>query len=181
MFKIKRLLGIEDKKNSKIEIQSSTVISADSKIGDYTYVGFNTMISRSIVGRYCSIANNVSIGHGEHIIDEISTSSLFYSDPYGTLTSKPCTIGNDVWVGVDAIIKRGVDIGDGAIVGANSFVNKDVPPFAIVAGSPAKVIKYRFPEDIRNIISDSSWWSLELEQAKEAIAHLKSKIRGQEQ
>ena len=83
-----------------------------------------------------------------------------------------CEIGNDVWIGVNAVIKRGVKVGNGAVIGANSFVNKDVPDFAIVAGTPARIIKYRFEEEKRNKISVTNWWNKDLDEAKEIIKDL---------
>lgn len=91
---------------------------------------------------------------------------------YNDLTQKDCVIKNDVWIGVDAIIRRGVTIGNGAVVGANSFVNKDVPDFAVVGGSPAKILKYRFDESMRKKISASEYWIYEPDKAKEIIASL---------
>ena len=88
-----------------------------------------------------------------------------------------CVIGNDVWIGVDSIIRRGVKIGNGAVVGANSFVNHDVPDFAIVAGNPARLIRYRFDEEMQAEISASKWWEKDLPEAKEIIKKLKSKIK----
>ena len=89
--------------------------------------GVSTLIGTvGFTGReYVSIANNVTIGAGEHDLNKISTSSLFYDNAYDVLTEKDCIIGNDVWIGVDSIIRRGVTIGNGAIIGANSFVNQD--------------------------------------------------------
>jgi len=147
-------------------------ISKDSIIGDYTYVGYNSYITKSVIGRYCSIANNISIGIGEHDLSKISTSSLFYENTYEALTEKDCIIGNDVWIGVDSIIRRGVHIGDGVVIGANSFVNCDVPDFAIVAGNPARLIRYRFSLEQINYIKASSWWDFEYEEAKNIICHL---------
>ena len=70
----------------------------------------------------------------------------------------PVTVGNDVWIGARAIIMDGIKIGDGAIIGANSVVTKDVPPYAIVAGCPAKLIRYRFSEDVINKLLELCWW-----------------------
>lgn len=70
-------------------------------------------------------------------------------------------IGNDVWIGVGSIIRRGVTIGNGAVIGANSFVNKDVPPYAFAVGSPARVIKYRFKKEMIEKIEESCWWQYE--------------------
>ncbi len=159
-----------------IEIMSGTMIDKYSKIGSYTYIGYNCSITKSDIGCYVSIANNVTIGPGEHQLDKISTSSLFYENPYETLTQKNCLLGNDVWIGVDSIIKRGVIIGDGAVIGANSFVTHDIPSFAIAVGSPAKVIKYRFSKQQIDLICSSKWWDLNLEEAKKAIQEIQSKL-----
>jgi len=76
-------------------------------------------------------------------------------------------IGNDVWIGAQAVIKAGVTIGDGAVIGGNSLVTKDVPPYAIVGGTPAKVIKYRFPEPIINALLELKWWEFDIEEIAE--------------
>jgi len=76
---------------------------------------------------------------------------------------KECVIGNDVWIGCNSTILRGVTIGNGAVIGANSLVNKDVPPYAIVVGSPAKIIKYRFDEEIIQALLKIKWWDYPLE------------------
>jgi virginiamycin A acetyltransferase len=162
---------------SNITIMKGAIVSKDSCIGDYSYVGYNTFITKAKIGRYCSIACNVSIGLGEHAIHNISTSSLFYEDSYNILTSKDCIIGNDVWIGVDSIIRRGIEIGNGAIIGANSFVNMNVPAFAIVAGVPAKIIKYRFSEEKITKIEKSSWWNFDINEAKVAISQLEEEIK----
>ena len=91
---------------------------------------------------------------------------------YELLTKEPCTIGHDVWIGTDAVILRGIEIGDGAVVGANSVVTKDVPPFAIVVGSPARVIRYRFDEIKRQKILDSKWFYYDLQKSKDIIRGL---------
>ena len=161
---------------NKIKVMSSAYISKDSVIGDYTYIGFNTFITKTVIGRYCSIANNVSIGHGEHSIEEIATSSLFYLNAYETLTKNDCKIGNDVWIGVGATIRRGVTIGDGAIIGANSFVNKDVKSFSVVGGVPAKFLKMRFSEKQIEIIHYSKWWLHDKTEARLIIEELKTKV-----
>ena len=81
-------------------------------------------------------------------------------------------IGNDVWIGAGCIIKQGVKIGDGAVIGANSFVNKDVEPFAIVVGSPAIIIKYRFSKDIQDKIVESGYWNVDPKQAQKILDNL---------
>ena len=164
------------KETSLVTLMSGTHISPNSFIGDYSYVGFNCFITRASIGRYCSIANNVTIGSGEHDLTRVSTSSKFYENAYRKLTERDCLIGNDVWIGVDAIIRRGVKVGDGAIIGANSFVNKDVPDFAIVVGSPAKIIRYRFLEEERAIIIKSNWWNFEFEEANQIIKKIEAEL-----
>ena len=155
--------------------KGNTQIDEKTFIGEYTYIGRNCLISRATIGRYCSIGNNVSIGPGEHRLNRISTSSFLYDhkvDWYSELTREDVNIGNDVWIGTDSIIRRGVTIGNGAVVGANSFVNKDVPPFAIVAGNPAKIIRYRFDEKKIKEIQDSKWWMKDLDNARHIVSNL---------
>ena len=150
-------------------IGDNSIIDNLSTIGEYTYIGRNCLVSKSSIGRYCSIGNNVSIGPGEHKIDVVSTSSYIYEDRvnwYNALTEKKVIIGNDVWIGTDSIIKRGVVIGDGAVVGANSFVNRDVPDFAVVVGSPAKIVRYRLNNELIKKIKEAKWWNLPLEDAR---------------
>lgn len=179
--KIRNRLGLapihsfgEDGKH--IEVMHNSYISTDSSIGDYTYIGFNCFITKALIGRYCSIANDVAIGQGEHNLNRVSTSSHFYSDSYNELVKEDCVIGDDVWIAHGSIIRRGVTIGTGAVVGANSFVNKDVPPFAVVAGNPARIIRYRFEKDIQDRILASRWWLLPLNEAKSTIAEIEKEL-----
>lgn len=159
-----------------IETLYKTSIDSESNIGSYTYIGSYTHITKSNIGRYCSIANNVSIGQGEHLLDHISTSSLFYKRPWEILTQHDCTIESDVWIGVDAVILRGVRIGFGAVVAANAVVSKDVPPFAIVGGVPAKLIRYRFSERDQRRILDSEWWQHDRRDAEAIIQQMELDI-----
>lgn len=154
-----------------IEIQTGTRVDAQSEIGSYTYVGCYSYITATRIGRYVSIANNVSIGQGEHVLNKISTSSRFYDDPLLVLTDGDCEIESDAWIGVDAVVLRGVTIGVGAVVAANAVVTHDVPPYAIVAGVPARLVRYRFDENVRSQLLDSRWWECE---AKEAAIKIKS-------
>src|SRR6185369_4680479 len=101
------------------ELQSPQLISHDTVVGDWTFIGAGTAITKSVIGRYCSIATNCSIGMGEHLIDTVSTSVHFYPKDRARdiLVQKDLSIGNDVWIAVDTIVRRGVKIGDGAIIG----------------------------------------------------------------
>ncbi|HGH7179064.1 TPA: DapH/DapD/GlmU-related protein [Bacillus luti] len=138
-------------------------------LGRHTYTGQGTVIMHTKLGAFTSISWGVTIGASEHDFNRV-TSHTFLYNPYDRLNDgkvyydrfeKECEVGNDVWIGANATILRGVKIGDGAVVGANAMVTKDVPPYAIVAGNPAKVIKYRFEESIYNRLLKIKWWELE--------------------
>jgi len=152
-------------------------LSPDSRVGDYTYIGYRSNITKSNIGRYCSIANNCSIGQGEHKLDRISTNSIFYDNPYQLLTEGDVNIGHDVWIAVDSIVRRGITMGIGSVLGANSFLNIDLPPFAIAAGNPARIIKYRFSDEHIKLILDSQWFNYDLENARRIIKDLENIIK----
>jgi acetyltransferase-like isoleucine patch superfamily enzyme len=160
----------------EVDAQHEATVDSSSKIGSYTYIGRYANVTKSSIGRYCSIANNVSIGQGEHRLDRVSTSSKFYDAPWATLTEGECVIESDVWVGVDAVILRGVRIGVGAVVAANAVVTKNVPAFAIVGGVPARIIKYRFSEEKQNAILASRWWEKDREEAEVVIHRLEKEL-----
>jgi virginiamycin A acetyltransferase len=157
-----------------------TFIDKHCSIGSYAWFGYNCFVTKARVGRYTGIGNNVSIGPGEHRLDRIANNATLYDeqDIYEVLTEEPCTIGPDVWIGVDSVIRRGTEIGAGAVVGANSFVNESVPPYAIVAGTPAKIIRYRFgPAQIAAIL-ESRWWELEIIDARLLLRELATTMQG---
>ena len=171
-LKIKKRFFNKKYKKSEITIMENSIMDNATSIGKYTYIGYYCLITKAKIGRYVSIASNVSIGGGEHDIKRVSTNSIFYESAKKILLEKDCVIGNDVWVGVGSIIRRGVSIGNGAVIGANSFVNSDIPPYAIAVGSPAKIIKYRFTPDQIKIIEDSRWWEKDLDEARKIISRL---------
>ena len=147
-------------------------VDSSSLIGKYTFIGEDTAITASHVGNYCSIAPRVLIGMGEHDLNLVSTSSLFYENAYQKLTEKSCVVESDVWIGANAIVLRGVKIGIGAVIGAGAVVTKDVPAFAVAVGVPAKIIKYRFDEKKRMKILQSEWWMHDLTEALEIIKRI---------
>ncbi|MBR1617247.1 antibiotic acetyltransferase, partial [bacterium] len=125
-------------------------------------------IKNAKIGSYVSMADFVSVGVIEPDLDKISTSS-FLNDK----EKIPQTIiKNDVWFGVDSVIKSGITIGNGAVIGANSYVREDVPDFAVVGGCPAKIIKYRFDEKTQENILKSQYWKYEPQKAREIISKL---------
>lgn len=150
------------------------------------------------IGRYCSIAQNVKVMGAEHFTDWISTSPVFYGNGYHDAeqdhvshvyrTRRNINIGNDVWIGNDVVLKSELNIGDGAIIASNSVVTKDVPDFAIVAGIPAKIIRYRFSEEVIKKTKDLEWWNFHKNDLKGMMAnkpelflsHLEEKIDKQE-
>ena len=151
-----------------------------SVIGDYSYVGNSSKIIYANVGKFCSIAGGSIIGMGTHTLSNISTSSIFTEKKNGTryvwcqedavFPYQRVIIGNDVWIGARAIVKGGVSIGNGAVVGAGAVVTKDVPPYAVVGGVPARIIKYRFPQEYIDELQLLEWWNLPEDMLKENIS-----------
>lgn len=163
------------RKNKTVDIKEDVLIDNNCIVGDYTYIGPRTIITKSKVGRYVSIGSDVKIGLGEHIIDRVSLNAFFYNSPYEELTKGECIIEDDVWIGTNAIILRNVKIGRGAVVGAGAVVTKNVDPYSVVVGVPAKFLKYRFSKKKIEEIEKSKWWNQDLNEAKNKILILEKK------
>lgn len=144
-----------------------------SKIGEHCWINRNVGLNKVEMGNYCSIASQVLIGGMEHPIRNVATSTLL-NDPE-SFKSLTTIIGHNVWIGSQSVIKQGVRIGNGAVVGANSFVNKDVPPYAIVVGSPAKVLRYRFEKETIDRIEGSHFWDFSPKKARSIIEDINVK------
>ncbi len=144
-----------------------------SKIGKYSYIGNKSFVSDAEIGNFTSISTNCYIGGANHPINWVSTSPVFHEgrnimrknfshhefEPF-----KRTKIGNDVWIGNGVMIKAGLTIGDGAIIGMGSVVTKDVGPYEIWAGNPAKMIRKRFDIDKINKMLEIKWWNWEDEE-----------------
>lgn len=145
----------------------------DSYIGMYTYAGINTTINWTKIGKFCSIARNVDIGGFDHDYHKITTMPEFRfnqtNNGGGKLqkiddhSSDYCCIGNDVWIAAGAQILYKVKIGDGAVIGGGAVVTHDVPPYAIVAGVPARIIGYRCAETLIDELLKIKWWDWPLD------------------
>lgn len=147
-------------------------------MGRHSYCGYGCYVVNCDIGRYCSIAEGVTIGSNGHPIDWVSTSPAFYGAQDGAFAGELATtlkfdtdaprthIGNDVWIGKNALLKAGITVGNGAVIGMGSVVTRDVPAYAIVAGNPARIIRMRFPEELIERLQNSRWWDLEPETIK---------------
>ncbi len=144
------------------------VVIGPSSIGRYSYVGnFSSIDNFTKIGRYCSIASGCTIGAASHPLDWLSTHPFQYhkfTAPDVSIRERlpmETKIGHDVWIGANAVVFAGVLIGNGAIIGAGSVVNRSVPPYSIVIGSPARIIRLRFSEEIVAELEALKWWDLE--------------------
>lgn len=153
-------------KTSKIESGTSFIYSSMDK---HSFCGYNCDINHTRIGKFCSIANNVVIGGGMHPMNWVSTSPVFYEGRDSVKAKfsihqrdsiRTTVIGHDVWIGQNVIIKQGVSIGTGSVIGMGSIVTKDVEPYTIVAGNPAKLIKKRFDDNIIKNLLQSKWWDI---------------------
>ncbi len=163
-----------------IVIESGCIIDNRlEKIGRGTYINEVTRINGcKTIGRYCSISHNVKIGVGSHPKEWLSTSPIFYSKSRGLIEDnlyenskedKDIIIKNDVWIGCNSVIMPGVIVGNGSIIAAGAIVTKNVPDYAIVGGVPAKIIGYRFENNIIEKLIQVEWWNKDIETLKKVV------------
>jgi acetyltransferase-like isoleucine patch superfamily enzyme len=163
-IKGKAILNSIVHETSKIEAGTEFINSSMNK---HSFCGYNCEIIQCEIGSFCSIANNVIIGGGMHPMNWVSMSPVFYEgkdsvkakfSEHKRAPHLKTIIGNDVWIGENVLIKQGIKIGHGAVIGMGSIVTKDVPPYSIVAGCPAKEIKKRFNDEQINKLLKIKWW-----------------------
>ena len=180
-FKISKLAFV----SSKNDIACNATIYRGVKIkgsslGAFSYISANTDVENAKIGKFCSIADHCRIGMASHSLKTLSTSPIFTQKHNATKTSwvnstcytsnnQNVVIGNDVWIGSHVLIKNGLKIANGAVVAAGAVVTKDVPPYAIVGGVPAKLIKYRFSNEIIELLENMQWWDLPTDLIKRNI------------
>lgn len=142
----------------------------DSAINDFTYTGQNTIINYTTIGKFCSIGRNVDIGGFNHDYNKVTTLPYYiFEQSFGSeytdfeQIKERTTIGNDVWIASGVNILHNITIGNGAVIGAGSVVLKDIEPYSIVAGVPARKIKMRFSDKIIIELEKIKWWDWDIE------------------
>lgn len=185
VLKKSRLVAVRNSSigfDSKIESGSTFI---DSHLGRHSFVGYDCNINNTQIDSFCSIASNVNIGGAAHPMQYLSTSPVFLSHrdsvkvKYARHEFKhiPKTeIGSDVWIGQGVFIKSGIKIGHGAVIGMGAVVTKNVAAYEVVAGNPAKHVRYRFNEDIVTALLQLSWWNFDDKELKDIGPYIKDPV-----
>ena len=185
------ILGIEPTVDDDVTLEKTTLgaythvqahsVFCDAIVGDYSYFAGYNQVFYANIGKFCSVASFARINTTNHpTYDRIAQHHFTYrSKRFGfgeddavffeQRKGKAVTIGNDIWIGHNAIIMPGVTIGNGAVIGAGAVVTKDVEPYSVVVGVPAKKINMRFSEELIAKIEQSKWWDWEHETIKERL------------
>jgi acetyltransferase-like isoleucine patch superfamily enzyme len=165
---------IDDKSRvGRFTVVFNNAVLSDASLGDHTYVQKHSTILDSEIGKFCSIAGGAFVGIPQHAMSGVSTHPAFYlrntplaktfSEEDSFAPSKRTIIGNDVWIGENAMVMGGVKVGTGAVIGTAAVVTRDVPDYAIVAGAPAKILRYRFSPEVVHDLLGSKWWDCDEE------------------
>ncbi len=163
----------------QVEIGRRNTID-NCSIGNGTYTCEFTIMKYATIGKYCAISWNVSVGGANHDIHRLAVTPVQrvlqekVTEIYPSFQNEGCHIGNDVWLAAGCHVLRNVTIGNGAVIGANSVVTKDIPPYAIAVGSPAKVVCYRFSKEIIEKLQEIQWWDFPpklLRECKDIFTH----------
>lgn len=136
-----------------VELWRCSIISPVT-VGFRSYAN-DSFLRNTVIGRFCSIGRDVSIGAAKHPTDLLTTHPVLFGETIAPETH----IGNDVWIGDKVVVMAGLRIGDGAVIGAGAVVTRDVEPYSIVAGVPAREIRKRFDADLREQLLASEWWN----------------------
>lgn len=150
-----------------ISIGENTVVSRDVSIGKYSYINRDSSAENCTIGNYCSISSGVFINPHEHNLRFRSTHP--FADQCTKEPQAPVSIGHDVLISLNAVILRGVTVGNGAVIAAGAVVTKDVLPYEIVGGVPAKHIGWRFEKEEQNLLENSQWFLADMDVCKQNI------------
>ena len=166
------------------EVGARTTL-AEVEMGDYSYVVHDAQIIYATIGKFCSIASHTRVNPGNHPLERVALNHFTYrASAYGLGPDEAgffdwrrrhrVTLGHDVWLGHGVIVLPGVTIGTGAAIGAGAVVTKDIPPFAVAVGNPARVIRFRFPEELREALLQIAWWDWPRERLSVALEEIRT-------
>lgn len=170
-----RVVRLRREVRGNLHIDPSASVPRDAILGASVTIGAHSGINRGFtakgrgpisIGRFCAIGQNVTLISGEHPTGRLATQFGLYRKlgwDHTEIRTDGLRIGSDVWIGDGAIVLSEVKIGDGAVIAAGAVVTHDVPEFAIVAGTPARVLRFRFPEDQCRWVAELRWWDRELQ------------------
>ncbi|WP_441240369.1 chloramphenicol acetyltransferase [Tardiphaga sp. 768_D3_N2_1] len=171
---------VDTKLGAYTEVGARTILQ-EVTMGDYSYVVNDGQITYTTIGKFCSIAAMIRINPGNHPMHRATQAHFTYrasayfpgesddADFFAWRREHPCTIGHDVWLGHGAIVLPGRKIGTGAVIAAGAIVTKDVAPYTIVAGNPARPVRRRFSETVEDGLMELAWWDWEHEMLRQAL------------
>ena len=173
---LRRRLNFAKTFGKKNQVSITAKLSNKAVVGSFNYFAGGARIDNCVIGNYCSFAPNVAIGLGEHQVSALTTSVRVATMVSNySLHLEPTIIGNDVWIGANSVVRQGVKIGDGAIIGAGCFVNSDIPAYTIAVGSPARVKSNRFNQEIIDALHASRWYDQQPSEAAILLREINAK------